>query len=244
MIKFASHTAHLISWIPEGQEEVLYLSPKAHMETGKAIRGGVPVCWPWFGNKKGEPSHGFARLQPWKKKTENKFELFANEAKLTLEVEEEGNTLTLKLTTKNTTFKTFEFTQALHTYFKIGDINQISVKGHDQDHYYDKVLDDNGVQEGTLIFNGETDRIYQTTKPSILIDPVMKRTITVSKEGSNSTVIWNPGAKKTEEIQDLPDDGFENFCCIEAANTHLDPISLRADESWVLVQRIVLSGES
>lgn len=238
MLKFASHTAHLLSWIPEGHSEILYLSPTAVMEEGKAIRGGVPVCWPWFGNRKGQPSHGIARINPWKKRGDYKFELNTNEAKLTLEVEESHDTLIMSLTTKNTSFKTYEFTQALHTYFRVGDIDQVSILGQDQDTYYDKVLEENSIQEGSLVFNGETDRIYLTTRASLLVDPVLRRKITVSKEGSGSTVIWNPGAKKSETIADLPDDDFKLFCCIEAANTHLDTISLRADEQHTLTQKI------
>jgi len=238
MLKIANHTAHLLSWIPDGHEEVLYLSPDAIMEDGIAIRGGVPVCWPWFGSRKNKPSHGIARISPWKKRSENKYELNTNEAKLILLVEEAETTLTLNLITKNTTFKTYEFTQALHTYFKIGNINKVSIHGLEGDTYFDKVNNENKVQEGTLIFNGETDRIYLTKKPCILRDSVLKREILVSSEGSSSTVIWNPGAIKSKEIKDLPNDGFENFCCIEAANTHFDPVKLLPDQTYTLSQKI------
>ncbi|WP_235299305.1 D-hexose-6-phosphate mutarotase [Portibacter marinus] len=242
MLKFAEHTAHLVSWIPEGHQEVLYLSPNAIMKEGEAIRGGVPICWPWFGPRQGKPSHGTARISPWQRKSENKFKLFTNEATLTLLVEEDGPTLTLTLITKNTMFRTFEVTQALHTYFQVGNIHKISIHGHEENAYYDKVLNEHQQQKGTLIFNGETDRIYLTAKPSIIKDPILKREITVSKEGSGSTVIWNPGAKKSREIKDLPDDGFEQFVCVEAANTHLDPVKIKPNDEYTIKQKISINS--
>lgn len=241
MIKFATHTAHLLSWIPDGHEEVLYVSPNAFMEAGKPIRGGVPVCWPWFARREGYPSHGTARTSPWKQLADNKFKYVTNEANLELEVIEDKNTLTIKLTTQNTTFKRFDFTQALHTYFKIGDINKVYIKGHDGQKYYDKVTDRDMIQKGPVIFNGSTDRIYLTSKPSILIDPVMKREILVAKEGSGSTVIWNPGAEKSGNIIDFTADGYFSTCCIEAANTRLDPVQLPAQESYELIQILTVN---
>ncbi len=240
MLKFAEHTAHLLSWKPEGHEEVLYLSPQAAMEEGKAIRGGVPVCWPWFGSKKGKPSHGIARTSRWRKKTECKFELNTNEAKLVLKAVEFENTLTLSLISTNTTFKTYDITQALHTYFLIGNINNISIEGHDQEDYYDKVAGANAQQVGLINFDKETDRIYQTKKSSILIDPVMRRKLVIEKEGSASTVIWNPWVEKTKSMADLPDQDYQKFCCIEAANTHLDPLRLKATEQHELIQKITV----
>ncbi|GLR18878.1 D-hexose-6-phosphate mutarotase [Portibacter lacus] len=249
MISFAKHTAHLISWIPEGHDEVMYLSTQAFMEAGKPIRGGVPICWPWFGSLENKPAHGFARINSWNTISENSFSLpeqliqdeWGNKASLVFTVTEDGNKLKMELTTTNLDSSEFEFTQALHTYFKVSDINKVSIKGHDKQAYYDKVLDDNDIQKGTLIFNGETDRIYTTTASSLLIDPGLQREILITKKGSNSTVIWNPGPEKSVEMKDMPDDGYLTMCCVEAANTHLDPVTLQPGASHTIVQEITVS---
>ncbi len=260
MLSFAPSSSHLLSWVPANHSEVLFLSEKAIIENGKAIRGGVPICWPWFGNKDGLPSHGFARTNSWEiieknqttSSTKISFQLseaafdpsiWDEKAELIFSVEEEDNRLIMNLITKNTSSRTFEFTQALHSYFNIGNINNINITGLEDASYFDKVNQTaNNIQEGPISFNNETDRIYQSMGSCTLIDPDRKRKIKVSKAGSYSTVIWNPWKTKSVEIKDMADDGYLSMVCIEAANTAFDSISLTPGSSHVLSQIIEIEA--
>ena len=254
MIEFAPNIAHITSWIHRECGEVFYLSPLVNMTVGTAVRGGVPICWPWFGSKEGAPSHGFARTNKWNliyqsgageplkyvfnlprqvMKDENYPEGFL----LEFEVEERDG-LTMKLTCYNNSKESIEITQALHSYFKIGHIKDIVIEGLDGMTYFDKVSHSESTQVGKLKIDGEVDRIYLTDRDTILIDPILKRKLIISKSGSKSTVIWNPGQKKSASISDLPDADYQYFCCVESANTHLDPVVLNPGDSHTLMQSI------
>lgn len=243
MISIHPSTAHLISWIPDNSSEVLYLSPTALYPPEKAIRGGVPICWPWFANNKvGAKAHGFARDNKWtvlEKNEKNGFysfqlqkiafkkEKFIYPLRLTFIIEEDES-LRMTLITENQSDTECTITQALHTYLLIGNIENVRISGLDNVEYYDKVTDSHDIQSGFLSFNGETDRIYKTGAPTTLIDPDLKRKIRISSDGCQSTVIWNPGVEKATKMNDMPNDDYKKMCCIEAANTHLDPITIPA----------------
>lgn len=241
MITLHPNTAHLNSWIPDNSTEVLYLSPTTLYPPEKAIRGGVPICWPWFANnQEGAKMHGFARDHKWtvlEKDVQNgrhvlqlqesayKKEKFTSPLRLTFFVEEDKS-LKMTLITENLSDSAITITQALHTYFFIGNIENVKISGLDDVEFYDKVSDSDETQCGFLTFNGETDRIYKTGATTTLIDPDLKRKIRISSHGCRSTVIWNPGPEKAIRMTDMPDADYKKMCCIEAANTHLDPITI------------------
>jgi len=245
--------AHVMTWQPNNQPPVVWLSKGAKFAPGKSIRGGVPLCWPWFGPHASEsayPGHGFARTIPWALLSALKLP----DGRVRLEFEPilndtahlqwpypatvrnsiiVGQALEIDLTTSNTGGTRFELGQALHTYFEIGDIGQISVVGLAGCEYIDKV---DGAsrkkQAGTVTFNGETDRIYLDTAGWCEIhDPQLKRRIVITSTGSRSTVVWNPGAEKAEKMGDFGTDGWRATVCVESANAAKDVLTLAPGES-------------
>lgn len=221
--------AHLLAWQPAGDQPVIWLSGNTPFKEGVAIRGGVPVCWPWFGPA-AQPPHGFARLLPW--------EFTAHEEN------EDGVKLTFTLTDSDATrqhwphaFKLiarftlgeeckfelesqgdFEARSALHTYFEVGDIATISIRGLGS-HYIDKVLDGiTAEHSGDLVFTGRTDRIYtQPESHSVITDATLKRTIEVEHHNNHDVVAWNPDAELSRNMADMPDDGYKTMVCVETA---------------------------
>ena len=255
--RISPYGGQVLSYQPKGQtEDVLFLSDKAVYQQGKAIRGGIPVCWPWFGDDAsgyGRPAHGFARNIPWDvlattnnpdgstsvklglTSTDESLAIWPNQFELTLDVTV-GEQLTLALTTKNTDSKDLTITQALHTYLKVGDIEHVSVVGMDEVNYLDKLSGyDEKVQSGDVKFDKEIDRVYQNVpNTTVLIDKVLNRTITINSQASNSTVIWNPWQETCAAFSDLDADGYKHFLCIENANVFDDKVIITAGESHTL----------
>jgi glucose-6-phosphate 1-epimerase len=232
-IKLSTQGAQLYHWQPKhSSEKVLFCSSGALYEQGKAIRGGIPICWPWFGPKDGAPQHGFIRLTEWQVMQH----VFDDESShLTLEVSSNEKTkalwpydfkliyrinasteLDLKLEIHNTDTAPFEFTTALHTYFQISDILSIAIKGLNAISYLDKTKEYNQfIQDGDVHVQGEIDNIYLGAPDITLVDPLMRRTVAISAKGVNCTVVWNPGQEKASTIFDLPEEEYQQFICIE-----------------------------
>jgi glucose-6-phosphate 1-epimerase len=240
--------AHLLQWVPTGEEPVIWLSPEAKFAEGKSVRGGVPVCWPWFGpheQEAGFPAHGFARTVPWEVFETNANEdgsttvglrLLHNDAtraqwpgasELELYIRI-GTTLELDLLTRNTSSTAITIGEALHTYFQVSDIREVSVQGLEDLEYIDKV--DGAArkrQEGLVRFSGEVDRIYLDHGSDCLIhDPGLQRRIRIHKRGSHSTVVWNPWIEKAEKMGDLGPDGYLRMLCVECANAAEDVVKI------------------
>lgn len=248
--------AHVMTWQPNGQMPVVWLSKAAKFAPGKSIRGGVPLCWPWFGPHASEsayPGHGFARTLAWQLLSAHKlpdgrvqleFEPLLNDAaraqwphpatlrnRITV-----GQELEVQLITTNTGGTAFELGQALHTYFEIGDIDQVRITGLDGCEYIDKV---DGAsrkrQAGAVTFAGETDRIYLATHGCCeILDPVLQRRLLVTSTGSRSTVLWNPGPKKAETMGDFGPDGWKAMVCVETANAATDVVVVAPGETHVM----------
>ena len=234
--------AHLMSWQPNGQAvPVVWLSRDAKLAAGKSIRGGAPVCWPWFGPHVSEstfPGHGYARTVPWavvgsgsepdgatrltlrlveSDKTRAQWP-HASQLDLTVIV---GATLRMELTTENTGTTDFVIGEALHTYFHIGDIGAVRVTGLDGCDYWDKVGGSTlKKQPGAITFAGETDRVYINTSARCVIeDDKLKRRIHIAKSGSLSTVVWTPWTEKADKMGDMGQpDGWREMLCVESAN--------------------------
>jgi glucose-6-phosphate 1-epimerase len=228
--------AQVLHWHPAGQShDVLWLSPVARFGGGKAIRGGVPICWPWFGQHPlaEKPQHGFARNAMWSvieaRRTGDDvtlvFELPANclgrehlegTARLRFHVTV-GAALDMSLETMNTGAAPITITQALHTYLRVGDVSRISVEGLDGATYRDNT--DGGrakEQHGTMTIPRETVAIFDEAATShVLIDPVLGRRIAVTRSGGRSTVVWNPGASAAG-MGDVPPPSQNEFVCIES----------------------------
>lgn len=224
----ALHGAHLFDYQPTGKTPVIFTSSEAVYRAGKAIRGGIPVCWPWFGSREGKPSHGYARTSFW---TLEKVESTGETTRLlftlpkivhsaltaTLEFHI-GETLTLALYTTNEGDTPQICTEALHTYFAVRDHHQTRIYGLEGVTYTDTVGDvTSRIQYGPVIFSDEVDRIYHSEGPIEIEDG--QRRIRISKKGSRDTVVWNPGWKKGMALDDLAKEEIPRFICAECANT-------------------------
>ncbi len=243
--------AHLLDWTLKNGEKIIWLSEDAVFAKGKSVRGGIPVCWPWFGahdSNASYPAHGFARTVLWQV-AETK-SLPSGETQITFRLDSTlcddviqkmwpqsivldyvlsiGNTLTLELTTYNHSEQTIILGQALHTYFNVGDINHTTVYGLEGRDYLDKP--DNfkhKTQSGSVRIDGEVDRIYLQTSDDVSIDNT-KRKIIIQKQGSQSTIVWNPGKTVADKMGDLGEDGFMKMLCVESANVAEDTVTIEA----------------
>ena len=230
--------AHLMTWKPDSQSvPVIWLSRDAKLAVGKSIRGGAPICWPWFGphaSESGFPGHGYARTVPWQVQASNtepggetrlvdgektrKQWPHACKLELTVIV---GDTLRMEMATENTGETDFMIGEALHTYFQISDIGRVQVSGLENCEYWDKV--GGSVlkkQSGAIRFSGETDRVYINTDSECMIeDPGLSRRIRIAKSGSLSTVVWTPWTDKASKMGDMGQpDGWREMVCVETAN--------------------------
>ncbi|MFT4547180.1 MAG: glucose-6-phosphate 1-epimerase [Verrucomicrobiales bacterium] len=240
------HGGHVTSFVPLGEAPVLWLSPEAVYRESKAIRGGVPICWPWFHHHPSDPekpSHGYARISPWDVVGSSVGESGSVRLELTLLGEigcelsiDVSKRLALELKTTNRSEVPIGLSGALHSYLAIGDISEVRVEGLGSLAYLDDV--DGGapkLQVGDVEIGQEVDRRYQHTEGEVLVhDGALGRTLRVSKSGSATTVLWNPWWNRAAEIGDMPDDGYQTMLCVEAANAASDGIVLQSGESQLL----------
>ena len=243
------YAGQVLSFRPAGEmDDLMFLSEKAYYQTGKAIKGGAPVCWPWFGADPqglGRPAHGFVRNRMWNvvateitvsgairvilglEDTPETIEIWPQSFTLMLEITV-GKSLNLELVTRNTGAQLFPVTQAFHTYFKVGDISQVSVSGLEDTDYIDKV--DNSAlkkQIGPVVINEEVDRIYLGVRDELFINDIaLKRRIRISSGGSKTAVVWNPWAKISAEMADLQDNDYRNLLCAETTNAATDVVEV------------------
>lgn len=261
--RISLYGGQVLAYRPRGADaDLLFVSEQAHFQTGKAIRGGVPVCWPWFGPDSqglGRPAHGFARTRRWDLRqtaalpggetqvvlslddTPDTRALWPHAFDLSLTITV-GATLRLALTTRNTGTKPFEITQALHSYFAVGDIAQACVQGLDGCAYTDKATGAGGAmkrQTGDVTVATEVDRIYSGVPPSLtLVDSALNRRVGITSEGSRTAVVWNPWTAIAAGMADLPDDGYRRFVCVETANAGAEVITLAPGSTHTLVAQI------
>jgi glucose-6-phosphate 1-epimerase len=252
------HGAHLTLWTPaHASAPVLWLSTHSFYRADKGIRGGVPICFPWFGphgSDKTAPAHGFARLVDWTltEATESgdgtvmlSFVLDTTDVRsalwphhcraayrLTI-----GSLLTMTLDVENRDLEPFTFEEALHTYLSIHDIADISITGLEGTEYLDKVEGFARKRQGNdaIRFSGETDRVYVDTEATCRIaDPARSRTIVVAKSGSRSTVVWNPGADKARTFPDMAGDEWRHMVCVETANVGAAAVRLAPGDAHTM----------
>jgi D-hexose-6-phosphate mutarotase len=250
------HGAHLTHYQPRGAKPVLFMSQESCFEANKPIRGGVPVCFPWFGPKAGSPelpAHGFARIRDWELEScvrqpdgtvQVGFLLDSDESALRLTFGI-GRALEMALDVKCKTAFTFE--EALHTYFLVGDVRRVGVEGLENVDYLDKTDSFRRKTQApeAIRITGETDRIYLNTRGACVVqDPVLGRSIRVEKEGSDTTVVWNPWIAKAKAMPDFGDDEWPQMICVETANVGDRPVRLEAGQSHRMKVRITLNSPS
>ncbi|ATD67829.1 D-hexose-6-phosphate mutarotase [Luteimonas chenhongjianii] len=254
----ALHGGHLLSYVPSGQQDVLWMSPR-QAQLPAAIRGGVPVIWPYFG-RQGQagdvPSHGFARTVQWRVTSVVRDE--DGTVSLTLAPPQHadlglalrmhvriGPALEQTLETTNTGETAIAFTQALHSYFRVSDVAAVRVEGLDGLEFLDKNDDyARHTQTGDWVLDdardpGRSDYIYAEAGGRYrLDDPGLGRRIELTTMGSRSVVVWNPGEAAAERSQDMDQGAWRGFLCIEAANAGPDVVRLAPGESHALTQRV------
>ena len=247
--RVALHGAHVMSWCPAGAEEVIYLSPDAVYREGKAIRGGIPLCWPWFNAHPSAPdlpSHGLVRNQFWELESTDVTDdgVVAKlrrdsadwSAVATISM---GSSLKVALESTNLGDQEMMISGALHSYFSVGDVREITIKGLEDADYLDTVRKDtNRRQTGVIRIDREVDWHYVSSGSVRLEDPVKKRTILVEKEASPSTVVWNPWIEKAAALGDLPNEDYLAFACIEAAITNDRAVAIGKGETHRFSTRV------
>lgn len=247
----------LLAWQPKDQAQpVIWLSQRARFAPRTAIRGGIPICWPWFGahaESPDYPAHGIARISPWQVSSTRRLDSGATEMALSLPASEHilalwphpvraslritiGATLQVELTTSNEGERTCFVSEALHSYFQVGDIADIRLLGLEGALYVDKVdKDARRRQAGPVSFTGEVDRVYVDTEATCLIeDTRLQRLIQIDKSGSATTVVWSPWAERAGKMLDIGADAWRQMVCVESANALDNALNLGPGASHTL----------
>jgi Uncharacterized enzymes related to aldose 1-epimerase len=251
------HGAQLLSWKAQGQGEQVYASPLSHPAPAKAVRGGVPICFPQFSDRGTLPRHGFARTRRWELVTlhaphapvaEARFQLdsamtttrWQHAFCLVLVVRLGPKWLELHLQAANTGRTCFGFTGALHTYLALDDVRQARLHGL-QGLAYEDQLHGNAVEAeraSALGFSGEIDRVYRQPPAALLLQGggTERRVV---QQGFPDTVVWNPGAAKAAGLGDMPSTDWLRMLCVEAAVVQF-PVELTPGKTWRGMQRLEL----
>ena len=244
--------AHVMAYQPKGQKPVLWMSKHSHFEAGQPIRGGIPVCWPWFAvhpTDSSLPNHGFARTALWSvvatgalpngatqirlgiSDTDATRSLWPHAFELEIRVTV-GPRLTVDLIVRNKDAQAFTWAGALHTYFNVSNAADITIHGLDGCTYIDTVgTPERKVQNGPITVTEETDGVYVgTTAECTIDDPGFSRRIRIAKEGSRTTVVWNPWIEKSKRMADFGDDEYPGMVCVETAAAEEDSVTLSPGE--------------
>lgn len=243
------HGAHLTAWTPREAAPVLWVSAHSAWSDDKPIRGGVPLCFPWFGpnvDDAAAPVHGWARISTWEL-------LEQDESSATFGLERDGwelrytvrlaRELELELAIRNVAATARTCSAALHTYFAIGDVRRCTVHGLEGAEYVDKVRGgERALQDGAVEIGGETDRVYFSEAPVQIHDETLRRKVTVSKTGSGATVVWNPWIAKAAAMPDFGDDEWEGMLCVETANALDTALAVGAGRTHVMSARIAIDA--
>jgi glucose-6-phosphate 1-epimerase len=258
------HGAQVTAWRPAGEKEVLFLSEHSKWEDGRAIRGGIPVCFPWFRAKADDanaPAHGFVRTKEWNLESvqvgrdgavtvvcatgsdEGTRRWWPHEFRLALQITV-GKTLGMELTVTNTGKTAFRCEEALHTYFRVADVEQVEVRGLEGVTFLDN-MDGNcqKVQPDGLRLSGPLDNAYIDTESAVeFFDPGLGRMVRTAKENSSTTIVWNPWRQGAAKLADLGDEEWRQMLCVEASNILGGGISLDPGKEHTMRAEIGLAG--
>lgn len=247
--------AHLSSWIPsKALGEQIFVAEESFYQLGKAIRGGVPICFPQFATFGPGLRHGFARIADWQLVEANKIEgkavfalnssdkslaLWPHAFELVFAVTINSSELEMALSVKNTSRSAFEFSGALHTYLQVSKYTEVALEGLSGVQYWDngEPFEKSQAFESKLLqLTGELDRVYfDAPDEVVLIDQGVSKHII--KSGFTDIVVWNPGAEGAKGLSDMGDDEYLSMLCIEAAVVD-KPIKVSAGDTWRGSQKI------
>jgi glucose-6-phosphate 1-epimerase len=257
------HGAQITSWKPAGAEEVIFLSKRAQWHEGIAIRGGIPICFPWFRAKADDPkapAHGFVRTKAWSLESVVREDGSVTVVMSTMSDDDTrrwwpadfrlvhratfGPELKLELTVTNAGAAAMRFEEAFHTYHKVGHVKDIRVRGLDGVAYLDNA-DSNRekTQHGDLVITKQTDNAYLNTQGAIeLDDDELKRRIRIAKENSFTTVVWNPWRQGAKALADLGNDEWQQMTCVEASNVLVLAVDLAPGQQHTMRAVIRVDG--
>lgn len=257
------HGAQLTSWVPAGFEEVIFLSGQSKYAEGQAIRGGIPVCFPWFRNKVDDPkapSHGFVRTREWQL---DSIDRVGDSVMVTLSTSSDpgtlawwphdfrlvhrltiGSQLAQELVMINSGKTPLRFEEALHTYYRVGSAETVRIHGLDGVAYLDNTDDNREKQQaGDVVFTAQTDRAYVDTTHAVeIFDRVLRRRIRLEKQSSRTTVVWNPWSTGAQSLKDLGEDEWRTMACVEASNIRAFAVDLGAGEQHSMQTLIQVSA--
>ena len=265
----AQQGAQILSYQQGEQPPLIWLSPQAAYQRGQSVRGGVPLCWPWFGDLRRNPqavqahfhleqapAHGLVRTLDWEllgieeeddavtlrfayDTRTQPLEGWPRDAGLTFVIRL-AQDLGMSLETHNRGNTPLTLSQALHSYFAVSDVRQVSVEGLQACRYIDTLQGWQELrQQDALVFDAETDRIYLDTAARLsIVDPGWGRRIHLDARGSRSAVLWNPWIDKARRLSQFPADAWQNMLCIETANVLEDVVQLNAGERHRLDLRL------
>jgi glucose-6-phosphate 1-epimerase len=257
------HGAHVTSWQPAGAEEALYVSSKSKWQDGGAIRGGVPICFPWFSTRAEDPrspAHGLVRTKSWQLEGITHADHNVTVALSTsaddatrrtwfgefhlLFCATFGEQLRLELIVTNHGTSSFRFEEALHSYFRVGNVTAAKLRGLNGAVYVDKTdAQREKHQHGDLTLSSETDRIYRNTLATIEIeDPAARRRVLVAKEDSRDTVVWNPWSERGKAMSDVGPDEWRQFVCVETCNVGDHAINLAPAQAHTMTALVSLGA--
>lgn len=254
-IRLTLQGAHLVSYL-QGSEERLWMSPNTLFDQGMPIRGGVPICWPWFGPHSDDaalPAHGFARTTLWKVLEQTQYTESAllrlgftssnPDYPLTAEyqIELSDESLEMRLISRNIGTQTVELTEALHTYLPVSDLENASLHGLKGLRYADKLLNyaESSEDREAVFLTEPTDRVYFDTREKLnLVDTQTGVTTEITKQGSGTTVVWNAGEAIAAGMADLGAENYRGYICVEAANALEERVILEPGQSHTLMQRL------
>lgn len=253
-VKIYLFGAHVASW-QDGKDNVLFLSSKAKLDGTKAIRGGIPICFPQFGGLGSLPNHGFARTSVWQVSEAKAHSSTSEEASVSVTFLLEPNerirkiwqnefrteyTVTLcagnlkfdwKVYNKNSS-EPFTFTGALHTYFNVPDVAGVSVRGLDGLTYTDKVRNNQQFKNtGDLKITGFTDRVFHNAPDTVEVLSGDSVLVTVKKTNMADAVVWNPWAANAKKMSDFGDNEYPGMLCVEAGAVNT-PVTVQAGKVW------------
>jgi glucose-6-phosphate 1-epimerase len=252
------HGAHIAHWTPSGQKPVLFVSSKSFFAEGKAIRGGVPIIFPWFGPRSGDkpgPMHGFARTALWSVESTRILDNGAVEIVFGLEPDDDsralgfdgfsvrftatvGGELGMSLEIINRSGAPLVFEEALHTYYKVSDVRDVALSGLEGTTYIDKTDGFRRKVQGDapIRIGKETDQVHLNSGATCAIsDEQWGRRIVIRKTGSHSTVVWNPWIAKTATLVDMAADEWQGMICVETANVAENAVTLEAGASHRMI---------
>jgi glucose-6-phosphate 1-epimerase len=257
------HGAQLTSWQPAGAEEVIFLSDQSQWQDGKAIRGGIPICFPWFRGKADDPkapSHGFVRTKAWELdllESHNGFTVVSFSTTSDDSTREWwphdfhllhhlkiGAELTQELVVTNTGKTPLRFEEALHTYYRVSAADSIRIRGLDGVTYLDNTANNlEKKQEGDVVFTAQTDNAYMDTTHAVeIVDPGLRRRIRLTKQASRTTVVWNPWSTGAQSLSDLGDEEWRTMACAEASNIRSYAVELAPGQGHCMKTVIQVEG--